>query len=67
MEFPGHAAGDGLAASPEFCNETGGFWPMAACGRSSGTGDNRGNVSTTVSTRIAASLAARHPRTSSSD
>jgi hypothetical protein len=35
LEFPGYSAGDGLGASPGFCNEIGGLWPMAPCGRSS--------------------------------
>jgi hypothetical protein len=35
VEFPGYAPGDGLAASPGFCNEIGGLWPIAPCGRSS--------------------------------
>ncbi len=35
VEFPGYAHGDGLAASPGFCNEIGGLWPIAPCGRSS--------------------------------
>jgi hypothetical protein len=32
LEFPGYSAGDGLGASPGFCNEIGGLWPMAPCG-----------------------------------